>query len=252
MSVINLIPPYPNPSKRGQGTELFCTIGVLPPTAYSIKELGSAQTTYYLPFPKELNDIMGQDWQQKELGSDMVSRLLTGGEVTGAGAGSDGNVVDAAINAFYTVGQSLEIGAGGIENLKRKSGLAVNNVNTLLFQNPTLRTFQFSWDLIPTNQSLANAQRNMIKELRTKMHPRLDSSAYFATPHLFSFQAVAKGKTLVRTSACAMTNLTWNIFGSNVPAFHNDGIPVHSVLTVELQELVPNTEQSINALYKES
>ena len=252
MSVINLIPPYPNPSKRGQGTELFCTIGVLPPKAYSIKELGSAQSTYYLPFPKELNDIISQDWQQKELGSDMLSRLLTGGEVTGAGAGSDGNLGNAVVNAFFTVGQSLEIGSGAIENIRRQGGLATNNVNTLLFQNPALRTFQFSWDLIPTNQQLANGQRNMIKELRTKMHPRLDSSATFATPHLFSFQAVAKGKTLVRTTACAMTNLTWNVFGSNVPAFHNDGIPVHSVLTIELQELVPNTEQSIKALYEGS
>lgn len=252
MSETNLIPPYPNPSKRGQGTELFCSIGILPPRAYSIKELGTAQSTYFLPFPKELNDIMGQDWQQKELGADMLSRLLTGSEVTGAGAGSDGNTGNAIVNAFFTVGQSLEIGSGAIENVRRKSGLATNNVNTLLFQNPTLRTFQFSWDLIPTNQQLANAQRNMIKEFRIKMHPRLDSSATFATPHLFSFKAVAKGKTLVQTTACAMTNLTWNIFGSNVPAFHSDGIPVHSVLTIELQELVPNTEQSITALYEKS
>ena len=250
MSTVNLIPPHPNPAKRGNGPSIFCTLAILPPTAFSIKELGAAVNTYYLPMPKELNDIMGQDWQQKELGTDILSKLLTGG-ATGAGAGSDKNTGNAIMNAVFGIGQALDVGSGAIEQVRRDQGIASNNVNTLLFQNPSLRTFQFSWDLIPTNRNLANAQRDMIKQVRKKMHPRLDSSATFATPHLFSFQAVAQGKTLVRTTACAMTNLTWNVFGSNTPAFHGDGVPVHSVLTIELQELVPNTEQSIDSLYAE-
>jgi len=247
---VNLIPPSPNPSKKSQNPEMYCVLGILPPDAYSISEINGTTESYYLPMPKELNDIFGIDWQQKELGTDQLSRLLTG-SATGAGAGSDGKTSDAIVNAFFTVGQSLSIGSGAIEAARRNAGLATNNVNTLLFNNPTLRTFQLSWDFIPTSQQLARAQKDMIANIRKKMHPRLSSSATFATPHLFTFNAIIKGKPIIRTTACAMTNLTWNVFGSNIPAFYTDGNPVHSVLTVELQELVPNTEQSIGALYKQ-
>ena len=43
--------------------------------------------------------------------------------------------------------------------------------------------------------------------------------------------------------------LTVNAFGSGIPAFHEDGTPVHTVLTIELQELVQQTQQSIRYLF---
>ena len=49
-----------------------------------------------------------------------------------------------------------------------------------------------------------------------------------------------------------MTNLTINSFGSGMPAFHDDGTAVHTVLTIELQELFPQTQQSIQKLYSDN
>lgn len=247
---INLIPPNPNPSEARSGDGImFCTLDSLRPDKFSINDLGSPEETFILPMPKELNDISVQNWEQKELGTSLIDRILVGGS-TGAGAGSDGNFGSGVKNATISALQSVGIAEGSLEALRRGAGIAVNTANTLLFQAPSLRTFQLSWDLIPTNSRLGQLQQYFIKYLRRQMHPRLDSNASFVTPYLFSFSCMVAEKTIVKTLPAAMTNLSVNVFGSNIAAFHSDGVPVHSVLTVELQELVPNTQQSIDTLYK--
>lgn len=250
MAII-LIPPNPSPTQVRSGNGLmFCTLDVLKPDKFSINDLGAAEESFILPMPKELSDISVQNWEQKELGTSLIDRILVGGSA-GAGAGSDGNPGAAVKNTIISGLQSVGIAEGSLEAIRRSQGIAVNKANTLLFQAPSLRTFQLSWDLIPTNARLGQLQQDFVKYLRRQMHPRLDSNAAFITPYLFAFSCKVANKVIVRTLPAAITNLTWNVFGSNIPAFHSDGVPVHSVVTVELQELVPNTQQSIDMLYKE-
>ena len=66
---------------------------------------------------------------------------------------------------------------------------------------------------------------------------------------LFRVQVIVQEKKVLVTMPCAMTNLTVNPMGSSLPAFHDDGTPVHTSLTIEMQELVQQTQQSIQRLY---
>jgi hypothetical protein len=242
--IVNLLPPRPNASE----VILYSYLKVLGPTDYQLQS-AIGQGGYILPLPKELNDTFPQEWQQKELGADFISGLIGGGS-TGSGVGSTGSLASNAVVAGASSLEQVGVLGGAIAQFQRSQGLTQNKINTLMFQSPGLRTFQFSWDLIPTNAGDGGAQQNMIKDLRKAMHPELKSNIAFVNPNLFALTIIAAGKTLIKTAPCAMTNLTVNYLGSNIPAFHKDGVPVHTVLTIELQELSPNVKQSIDALYR--
>jgi hypothetical protein len=241
---VNLLPP------GGKTTDLYCVIDVINPAADSYKVASPAVTSYYLHLPKELNNVFSMNWEQKELGGDILSAIVMGG-TAGGGAGADSGAIAAsdllygAIDAAAGVG----IGSGALEGAKALAGKARNPVNTLIFQNANLRNFQFSWDLIPLDKQISKQYEAMIKDLRYRMHPRLDSNTFFLSPFSFRVKIWVKNKYLIHTAPCAMTNLTINAFGQGVPAFHEDGTPVHTVLTIELQELVQQTQQSISYLY---
>jgi hypothetical protein len=244
----NLIPPRANGNQSGG---MWSVIEILEPT-----EFGANATpimSYYLQLPKELNNVFSIDWQQKELGDSALSALFTGGK-TGGGAGSDSGAVGA--NAMYGSGLDIVAGAGilpGVmDSLRQNAGIAKNTVNTLLFQSSNLRNFQFTWDLIPLRREDSKGYNRMIEDFRLKMHPRLESNMNFLTPYLFRVKLQVQSKIIISTLPCAMTNLTINSFGSGMPAFHDDGTAVHTVLTIELQELFPQTQQSIQKLYSDN
>jgi hypothetical protein len=237
----NLMPPRINNQDNGQ---MYSVLEILKPTDFGIQ--AQAQMSYYLHLPKEMSNVFSTDWQQKELGANVLSAMIAGNQ----GKGDNGSF---SMNTLYgtaiDAAQGIGIGEGGLEAVRRSGGFAKNTVNTLLFQNSNLRNFQFTWDLMPTNSQYAKKYSSMIEELRLKMHPRLDSSTTYLTPYLFRLKIMVKGKYIMNTLPSALTNLTVNAFGTGVPAFHPDGSPVHTVLTLELQELVPQTQQSISSLY---
>lgn len=243
-NLVNLLPP------GSQNSEMYCIIDVLPPASYGAQ--ASATSSYYLHIPKELNNIFAANWEQKELGSDTLSAILTGSGFTGGGTGADNGALSTGLvkSVATDIVQGLGIGAGAAEAARAGAGIAKNPVNALLFQNMNLRNFQFSWDLIPLDPQTSKAYEKMIADIRLKMHPRLDSNATYVFPHSFRFKLMVKGKMLINTLPCAITNLTINSFGSGVPAFHADGTAVHTVFTLEMQELTTQTQKSIEYLYK--
>ena len=239
---INLLPP-------GSGSgQMYSLLEILPPTAYEIYP--QAIASYYLHLPKELNSVFSMNWEQKELGADILSGLIVGGNA-GGGAGRDNSAfgMDTWYNFAADVGAAQGIGAGAVEAARRAAGTAKNPASTLLFQGVNLRNFQLTWDLMPTDAKTSSAYQTMISELRVRMHPRLSTNTAFSTPFLFRVQVIVQEKKVLVTMPCAMTNLTVNPMGSSLPAFHDDGTPVHTSLTIEMQELVQQTQQSIQRLY---
>jgi hypothetical protein len=253
---LSLLPPLaqgkgnPTPVVNGKesGGGMWAVIEILEPTKINADD--PASMSYYLHLPKELNNVFSVDWQQKELGSDVLSALFAGGKA-GAGSGSDNGAI--GLNAMYGSGLdvvgSLGVGSGAAESLRQSAGIAKNTVNTLLFQGSNLRNFQFTWDLIPLRKEDSKKYNFMIEDFRSKMHPRLETNMNFLTPYLFRVRLNVQNNVIISTLPCAMTNLTINAFGSGMAAFHSDGTPVHTVLTIELQELFPQTQQSIKKLY---
>ena len=199
---------------------------------------------HLLPLPKEMDGagVFTMDWQQESLGGDFLNNLLT--RMTSASENAEGGTVG------HYLSETLEnMGAGGAVNAKlRDLGTAKNPINNLLFKTPNLRQFQFTWDFVPVDAGKAQEVKNLIKDLRTKMHPTFGGAGYI-TPNAFSVEIHAFGNLLFKSAASALTSLTVNPYGSGVASFHGDGQPVHTILTLEFQELGGLTQKDIQALY---
>lgn len=199
---------------------------------------------YYLQLPKELSDLYSADWQQEELGADFLNRLAM------RVAGTQGPDVDAGTLGDAGLELMEKIGIGGFgKDIARRNGTVKNPLNTLLFRNANLRQFQMTWDFMPIDKTFAQKYSDLLKQLRSGMHPSVGGVGY-ATPKVFKVKIVVAQKTIFATDLCALTNITYNPFGSGLPAFHKDGEPVHSTLTLEFQELLPLTREKVEELYK--
>lgn len=226
-----------NASKGSGGGGMFCVIEIMENT-----NIGPGPTPgngYVLHLPKEISDIFSIDWSQDELGSDLISRLLQGG-FSDAG--------NSAVSLGLDIWEELGIASGQAKQTRRQTGIYNNIRNTLLFKSSNLRNLQFSWDLIPLNSQMANNYHEFIKDLRSSMYPE-GTGATWKSPKLFAISIVVQGKTLLKTERCALTNLTVNPMGSDHAAFHPDGYPVHTVLTMELQEIYALSREAIDQLY---
>jgi len=238
--ITNMLPPV-QAGSSSPGGDMFTLLGI-----YKNTDLvgGSAEQSYVLTLPTEVNDVFSADWQQKELGADFLNRLImraTGNQ--GPGVMNTGTVGDFATEIAEGLGFEGAVRAG-----EQSSGVAKNKINTLLFQNANLRQFQMTWNFMPINSNFAQQIENFVKTLREKMHPEISGYGY-ATPNLFETKILVKGKTIFASSRCALTNVTVNPFASGLPAFHEDGHPVHSSITLEFQEIIPNTASKIKSMY---
>jgi hypothetical protein len=242
----NLLPPVQTGSSGGGGAggDMFTLLEIYKNTDIAG---GSAEKTYVLRMPREVSDVFSADWQQQELGADFLNRLIMramGNQ--GPGLLNMGTVGDATTEVLEGIGLDGSVRAG-----EQKAGVAKNKINTLLFKNANIRQFQLSWDFMPVNSQFAQQIEEFITTMREKMHPEISEGGYgYATPSLFQAKILVKSKVIFASSRCALTNLTVNPFGSGLPSFHEDGHPVHSSVTLEFQEIIPNTASKIKELYK--
>jgi hypothetical protein len=102
---------------------------------------------------------------------------------------------------------------------------------------------------MPINTQSAQQYEQFIFDMRENMLPEINGVGY-KTPNIFNIEMKVGSKVFLSAKKCALTNMTVNPFGSGLPAFHEDGQPVHNVVTLEFQELVPSTKETIKSLYK--
>ena len=92
--------------------------------------------------------------------------------------------------AAYFAGQ-----AAGVPNiLQRATGKMINNNLELLFNGPSLRTFNFAFQLRPRSESEAELCRRMIRSLKKNSAPvRSPDFMFLDTPMIFRIQYIYKG-----------------------------------------------------------
>jgi len=239
--IVNFFAPS---TGQPQNSKIFCVIDILKNTKV-LEANPSPEKTYYMQLPKEITDVFSMDWQQEELAGttlDAIAQRLLG---------SQGQSFDLiGIGASIAPEFAAQIGLGGTaKEGQRRAGQAKNPINTLLFKNANLRQFQFSWDFMPINAQSANDYETFINDMRQNMLPEISATGY-KTPNIFNIEIKVGSKVFLSAKKCALTNMTVNPFGSGLPAFHEDGHAVHNVVTLEFQELVPSTKESIKNLYK--
>jgi hypothetical protein len=141
-------------------------------------------------------------------------------------------------------------GVGGL--LSRTSGQVLNPNLELLFQNPTLRTFQFQFKMSPRNKGEADVVKTIIKSFKQYMSPKkgLDPALFLSAPNVFKIQYM-KGTSDVHKSInlikeCALLNFSVDYTPNGSYMTFGDGqngdseaSMVTYVLSMSFQEIEP-------------
>ena len=213
--------------------------------------------TVILPIPGGI-----QDQQQVQWGSDSMdaaaialSDIALSTITEGLGAG-----VDATINAAKNISKSDEVktalataiagSASGAGNLLTRTTGAIMNPNMeLLFNSPSLRSFNFSFTLAPRNKAEAMVVIKIIRFFKQGMSPiRSKSRLFLRSPHTFRLAYKHKvGLTndkddhpfLNKFKECALNGFGVNYTPSGQYSTYEDGVMTSYQMTMGFQELEP-------------
>jgi len=155
-----------------------------------LNEIQKSLVNFSLDFMNDPNNAMGD--LQKRLEDAFKNKAILS---TARGLGQ-----------LYFAEQAT--GVGGL--LSRTSGQILNPNLELLFQNPTLRTFQFQFKMSPRNKSEADTVKKIIKEFKRNMAVK-NEGLFLKAPNVFKIQYL-KGtevhNSLNLIKVCALLNFS--------------------------------------------
>jgi hypothetical protein len=175
-----------------------------------------------LPIPAGISDGNTVGWQDDQLTA--VGQAL--GEIAAGFLGEEG--VGGGVAATGNVAERTQKGAGDVSSLVRNMfidkaananvasriyGATANNNLELLFSNPNLRSFNFTFSFYPRGENEAVMVRRIIRAFKQSMSvKRSKTSLLLKAPHTFAISYVtAGGKAqpyLNSFKECALTSCT--------------------------------------------
>jgi hypothetical protein len=208
-----------------------------------------------LPIPTTLVDSMNMEISNPalELLGNSTSDLLTAGKTQAE------EFKNMAQQGKFSVSQMTEIAARsaalapgisdtGVGRLAQTSlGVVRNPHITTIFEGVRLKQYQFSWRLSPESQSEAQRMNNMIRPIKTFMHPALGVGGFaLEYPYLATVVFEGLSKDVVPTVKDSfITGMTINGSGTGAPSFFRDGQPVSVELELSFQEINIQTREDI-------
>jgi len=219
-----------------------------------------------LPMIGSLSDTTAVSWN-----SDTVSELnMIAGNIAYNNISNSGNpagaVLDAAMDVMKTGSELLKNedvkkqlmayfagqAASAPSFVQRATGKIINNNMELLFNGPTLRSFNFSFKLRPRSESESILCRNIIKSLKRDSAPKTSKTNLFLeTPNLFLIEYMyqaQQGNTpsytqhpfLNKIKPCALTsiNINYTPDGSYM-TYETNGSMIGYDLNLTFQEIEP-------------
>ena len=183
--------------------------------------------------------------------------------------GIDGNTIDTA--KAQAIAKQLSSTAGGATLLKSNLGsmmlgaMGVNvspesilnrgfgvipNSNTeLLFNNISLRTFEFNWRMSPRDEREAREVKKIIRFFKQGMAAKTmtsqagERSLYLGSPNVFRLQYRTAGGDIIegvnRIKPCAVVGTSVNYTPDGQWSAYDEGQPVSCTLSVNMSELEP-------------
>ena len=168
--------------------------------------------------------------------------------------GTDSSIMDAASQFVTAKATASAIGALGgnvsaADLLARQTGQIFNPNMELLFNGPTLRSFNFSFKMTPRSPSEAQECKNIIRSFKSNMAPKTKntgslggSGMVLKTPNVFELR-YKKGNSdhpfLHKFKQCFLTNVSVNYTGEGVYTTYDDATPVSMQIDLSFKELEP-------------
>ena len=168
--------------------------------------------------------------------------------------GTDSSLFDAAAQFTTAKATSAALGALGgnvstAQLLARETGNIFNPNMELLFNGPTLRSFNFSFKMTPRSPSEAEECKNIIRSFKLNMAPKTKntgsiggSGVFLKTPNVFELRYKKGGREhpfLHKFKQCFLTNISVNYTGEGVYTTYDDATPVSMNLDLTFKELEP-------------
>ena len=178
--------------------------------------------TVILPIPRNVSDTNQVDFSSSELnmlqaaGADAVQGFLTGNGEFGDALGRITKLVDDNKEAGKDTVKAkvIESIIGGGNILARTTGAVLNSNLELLFNGPSLRTFQFQYIMTPRDKAEALECKKIVRMFKKAMAPKIKSGGLFLyTPNVFFIDFKYKSQDhpfLNRIKPCALTNFGVN------------------------------------------
>lgn len=221
--------------------------------------------TIFLPIPENVQDSNAVNWGDDSL-NGLAARAI--GSAIGV-IGDNGNIIDAtkrlateaasfagdAMNipgtvrnsfiAAKAVGAFTNVNAQGV--IARQTGQVLNPNMELLFNNVTLRSFNFQFDLAPRDENESKVIRKIIRIFKKSMNAKKNATEgarglFISSPDVFQLSYKTGGKDhefLNRFKPMALLNMAVNYTGSGTYATYDNTAPVHMQLSLQFQELNP-------------
>ena len=253
----------PGFQKSGTGQQLR-----LQTSSESLKNNEKLLGMVYLPIPESITDSNGVTWGEDRLngiaatGLGIAKDVITSESVnTALGRGfSRSNQAlkqllgdkgtTSAVNSVFAAAAVNALGGStsptGI--LARQTGAILNPNMELLFGGVQLRTFSFSYDLVPRDENESDIIRNIIrafkKSLNAKNNSKDDTSTglFLGSPDVFQLTYKTGGgnhQFLHKFKPMALLNMAVNHTGAGTYATYDNTAPVHTKIDLTFQELNP-------------
>jgi len=154
---------FPEDKRSYQGSLRFTLVG---PDNQPVKDRPN-QVELYLPQGLQISDKV--EYENSDLG-------LLGGAIEGAGKGEGGVPIseifsDDEAKKNLIDGLVAKVGAKAGDAFRARNKTAPNPNTRALFKQVSLRTFQFSFKLVPVNEREAKNISEIIKFFRTELYP---------------------------------------------------------------------------------
>lgn len=210
-----------------------------------------------LPIPGGIKDENGAEWGPNEMNAFQI----LGSDLARSMTGASGDSVDSTIqNMKDTIGnnsaevqkaleegfasQAVGQGFGGL--LSRTRGAVFNPNLELLFNKPTLRPFDFTFDLAARSKDEADMIVRIIRFFKQGSAPiRSESNLFLLAPHTFQVHYVLAGDNndehpfIGKMKECAITRVAVDYTPQQNYSTLKGGYMTQYRLTLQMTELEP-------------
>ena len=207
--------------------------------------------TVVLPIQSGIKDQNAADWGDNKMNAVDAAKASVALGLLGDEAEADaikkvadavGSNSPAAKEGFKQIFAAKASGVTGL--IKRTKGAAINPNLELLFNEPTLRPFSFSFKLSARSKKEAETIVKIIRFFKQGMAPiRTESNLFLLAPHTFQIHYLLRGSGehpfIGKMKECALTNMTTDYTPENNYSTLKDGFMTSYTITMEFKELEP-------------
>jgi len=164
------------------------------------------------------------------------------GDMINYGLGSPGAQV-----AAMRIASKLNTGVAGA--ISSTTGIALNPNKRAILAGPEIRTFRFTFKMIPDSHEEAEEVKRIVRFFREEMYPESQReagiNATFRYPSIFDIQMKYKNKDVATSIKPSYLTDVAVVYNQSSMAFHSDGNFQETDITLTFTETVALTAQDI-------